>query len=143
MKKTGVEKKERNRVNRWFGSALRFGLLVGILLLALVSCSTPRIQQAFQGKFEFTENNRVINDYCQGCHIHKSFLPDQHVSTVVKLYDRPPYTQARECRVCHYLQGDPAEKLEHRGTRWPEWVEAGKFRSFEAQELSRLESSQK
>ncbi|MBI3014915.1 MAG: hypothetical protein HYY65_07650 [Candidatus Tectomicrobia bacterium] len=128
-------------MSRWFRGVPQYSLLAGILLLALVSCSTTRLEQALQGKFEFTENNRIINDYCQGCHVHKGFLPDQHVSSAVRLYDRPPYTQARECRVCHYLEGDPAEKNEHRGTRWPQWVAAGKFRSFEAQELRSQGSS--
>jgi len=128
-------------VNRWWPNALRYALPGGILLLVLVSCSKTRLEQAFQGKFEFTENNRIINDYCQSCHAHKNFLPDQHVSLTVRLYDKPPYTQARECRVCHSLEGDPAQKNEQRRTRWPQWVAAGKFRSFEAQELRRQGSS--
>lgn len=120
-----------------FLRVLLFVLPMALLLFILSSCSTTQLEQAFQGKFAYTENNRIINDYCQSCHVHKNFLPDQHVFRMVNLYNELPYTKARECRVCHYLTGDPAENDEHRGTRWPQLVAEGKFKRFQARELRR------
>lgn len=86
-----------------------------ILILTISSgCSNLSLFKAFKGKFSVNENNKIINDYCTGCHTHNNFFPGNHVQKVKKLYKRDIYKHADECRVCHYLKktlsGDIIEK---------------------------------
>ncbi|RMF93091.1 MAG: hypothetical protein D6736_02310 [Nitrospinota bacterium] len=123
------------KMNTSVVSLVGWALLGGILLS---SCSKPVLEQAFQGDLPPAEANKVINDYCLECHVHAGFSADQHLERSRQFYDRPPYTQAQECRVCHYIREEGLLiKTVHRGTRWPQWVKQGRFKRFEARELAK------
>lgn len=109
--------------------------------MVVFSCSKPPLELAFQGKLPIEESNKVISDYCMGCHVHVSFRSDEHLVASHQFYDRLPYQNAQECRVCHYIREEgiflPSV---HRGTRWPQWVVEGRFKRFETRELARTEA---
>lgn len=80
--------------------------LILLVILALLSpaCNKSVIRQSFDGKLSILEGNRVIYEYCQGCHAHRNLLSDDHVIEVSKKYPSEMYKRAKECRTCHYIE---------------------------------------
>lgn len=79
-------------------------LVLGFLALILGGCYTLEVVKAFDGKFPPEQNNKLIIEYCQGCHIHKDFVPATHLDTVKTKYTQKKYQDATECRTCHYVE---------------------------------------
>jgi hypothetical protein len=98
--------------------------LMFILLLVLFSsCSKPLLKQAFDGKLSIHEGNKVIYEYCQSCHAHRSFSADDHVINASKRYPSENYKRAKRCSTCHFIEenfwGDITRK-----TQFPYMVES-------------------
>jgi hypothetical protein len=91
------------------------------ILLSLTACRPDILDQALNGKLSPTESNEVITEYCQSCHIHRAFDPNQHIPRVGALYDRQPYTTTVECRVCHLVH-ENTWGMKRRKTLWPSQV---------------------
>ena len=91
------------------------------ILLSLTACRPDMLDQALRGKLSPTKSNEVITEYCQSCHIHRAFDPNQHIPRVGALYDRQPYTTSVECRVCH-LVFENTWGMKRRKTLWPSQV---------------------
>ena len=81
----------------------RWYLLLSIPLLLLASCIPDPLDLALDGMLAEEESNTVITNYCQSCHIHRTFEPAAHGPRVQALYDREPYTSAMQCRTCHLV----------------------------------------
>ncbi len=118
-----------------------------IILATLISfttgCAERRIEDAFHGKFASTENNKVINEYCTSCHIHKAFDPDDHMGAVRSNYKRPYFKRARECRACHYIEKNWVTNNYYRKTRNPKKANRGVFRDFEHAEIKQMKKKRK
>ncbi len=110
---------------RWFG----YGLLIAGILAG--GCYTKKIEEAFEGDIPQPEGNRVINNYCRGCHIHRDFDPSGHIEEQSLLYKREVFRYATECRTCHYLEKKFSLNDFTRKTRRPAEANVGKFREFE------------
>jgi hypothetical protein len=76
-------------------------LLVSIILSA--GCSKSVLKQSFNGSMSVIEGNKVIYEYCQGCHVHRNLSPDDHVIITSKKYSSEVYKRAKECRTCHSI----------------------------------------
>ena len=115
-----------------------YRLILGVLLLLWVvgaGCYTKNIEEAFNGEFSAKENNRVISEYCQSCHLHRDFTPEPHVADKVLAYKRKVFRLAEECRICHYLEKQFTLNDFTRKTRRPKDANSGKFRKFEIETL--------
>ena len=97
-------------LHRWY-------LLLAVPLL-LASCIPEPLDLALKGKLPEDESNTVITDYCQTCHIHRTFEPVDHAPRMQVLYDRPPYNAAMQCRTCH-LVGENTWGMKSRKTIFP------------------------
>lgn len=113
------------------------GFLMALLLVFFSGCTNVDVEKAFNGDLRPGQANKIIGEYCQSCHIHKDFDPPLHVSKVRKLYNRPAFKNARECRSCHYIEKNWMHNQHERKTRMPEDVNRGKFNKFEKKALSR------
>lgn len=111
--------------------------LFALLAIGFIGCSSLEVEKAFEGKFTPIQNNKTINNYCQSCHIHKDFDPGNHVAEVRKKYRRKIYRNAKECRVCHFVETRWNRTEMKRKTRYPNEVDRGLFRKFEQRELKK------
>ena len=75
-----------------------------VLLIGISGCGSAPIEKAFEGEFSEIENNKVIFDYCQSCHVHRKLIPATHVSEKTGLYQNNKFRETKECRTCHYLK---------------------------------------
>lgn len=75
-----------------------------VLIGLIASCSTPPLERAFEGEFPLVENNRVIFEYCQSCHVHRDLIPSTHVAKETDLYQSKKFKETTECRTCHYIK---------------------------------------
>ncbi|CAI2717644.1 protein of unknown function [Nitrospina watsonii] len=133
------------RVKKWVRSVVSAGRANGIrgaagwtLLLGLLigtGCYTLKIERAFEGEFQSFENNRVINEYCISCHLHRDFSSTTHVEEVSLNYNRKVFRYATECRVCHYLEKHWYLNDFLRKTRRPENANEGEYKLFEREFL--------
>jgi len=96
-----------------------------------VGCYTQKIEKAFDGDFVAADSNKMINDYCRSCHIHRDFNSTGHVEEKSLLYKRKVFRYATECRTCHYLEKQFSLNDFTRKTRRPEEANQGKFKKFE------------
>lgn len=80
-----------------------FFLGLSALFALMAACARDPLKAALAGRFLPTENNRIINNYCQSCHVHRDFVPDRHVLDVIERYQVREFREARECRVCHQV----------------------------------------
>ncbi len=115
------------------GACLR---LTGLVLLLLVvgylsACTSWKVKKAFEGEYTAEENNRLIGDYCQTCHIHSGFSAGTHLDAVPQEYNRKVFRYATECRVCHFLEINSFTEEIKRKTRRPREANKGEFRDFE------------
>jgi hypothetical protein len=108
---------------KWFWILALIGISVG--------CYTKEIEKAFDGDFVAADSNKIINDYCQSCHIHRDFNSVGHVEAKSLLYKRKVFRYATECRTCHYLEKQFSLNDFTRKTRRPEGANQGKFKDFE------------
>ena len=81
----------------------RWYLLLTVPLILLTSCIPEPLDLALKGKLPEDESNTVVTDYCQTCHIHRTFEPVDHAPRMQALYDREPYNAALQCRTCHLV----------------------------------------
>ncbi len=95
-----------------------FFLGLCVLFLSLAACTRDPLKAALKGKFPPTQNNRIINNYCQSCHVHRDFIADRHVAEVAPQYEVREFREARECRVCHSVNFNFFDP-EHRITLHP------------------------
>tara|TARA_B100000686_G_scaffold354036_1_gene462285 strand:+ start:3859 stop:4239 length:381 start_codon:yes stop_codon:yes gene_type:complete len=120
-------------------TGMRFAFIImGLGVATLWGCYTLKVEDAFNQKFSSFENNRIINDYCQSCHIHRDFNPGKHVLAMRAKYRRTLYRKTSECHVCHYVKPILGREELARKTRHPRDVERGRFRRFEKEELRRI-----
>jgi hypothetical protein len=91
------------------------------MLLGLTGCQQDILKQALQGKPSPEKSNEIITEYCQNCHIHRTFDPGTHTPRMHALYDRSPYTTTMECRTCHLVDED-TWGMKRRKTLWPAQV---------------------
>ncbi|MEE8110829.1 MAG: hypothetical protein V3T44_07350 [bacterium] len=101
---------------RWIGLVL--GAAAAALTLGLASCTKGPLKQALQGKFLASENNRIISSYCQSCHVHRNFAPENHMVAVKQRYTVRKFREAEECRDCHGVKFRFFQ-TEHRSTLHP------------------------
>ncbi len=113
------------------------------LIFFMAGCADRRIENAFHGKFASTENNKVINEYCKSCHIHKNFDPTDHIKAVRSNYKRTYFRRARECRACHYIEKNWVTNNYYRKTRNPKKANRGAFRDFEHAEIKQMKKKRK
>lgn len=106
-------------------------LWILVLIGMNVGCYTQKIEKAFDGDFATADSNRMINDYCRSCHIHRDFGPAGHIEEKSLLYKRKVFRYATECRTCHYLEKQFSLNDFTRKTRRPEEANQGKFKEFE------------
>lgn len=102
---------------------------------ALGGCSSWKVKKAFEGEYTSQENNRLIGDYCQTCHIHSTFSTGEHLDKVPQSYNRKVFRYATECRTCHYLETNLFTEETKRKTRRPREANKGEFRDFEIDTL--------
>ena len=114
----------------WVFSGIGFAILSG--------CSRMEVEKAFRGDLPPGKANKVIDNYCQSCHIHKNFDPLLHVTNVRSLYKRRVFRKSRECRSCHYIEKNWMHNQHKRKTRMPDDANRGKFKKFEKKEIDRL-----
>ena len=112
---------------KWFWVLVLVGLSAG--------CYTQKIENAFDGDFVAAENNKIINDYCRSCHIHRNFESSGHIEEQSLRYKRKVFRYATECRTCHYLEKQFSLNDFTRKTRRPAEANQGKFREFELDTL--------
>ncbi len=113
-------------------ACIKSGIVLLLVLLALMGgCTSWKVVKAFDGEYTSEENNRVIGDYCQTCHIHKGFSPGSHLDEVPQEYNRKVFRYATECRTCHILERNWFNEEITRKTRKPKEANKGKFRDFE------------
>jgi uncharacterized membrane protein YraQ (UPF0718 family) len=120
-----------------------FRIILAVLIFISAGCADRRIEDAFQGKFTSAENNKVINEYCKSCHIHKTFDPADHMSSIRSYYKSPYFKRTHECRACHYIEKNWVTNNYHRKTRNPKKANRGAFRDFEHAEIKQLKKNRK
>ena len=96
----------------------RWYLLLTVPLILLTSCIPEPLDLALKGKLPEDESNTVVTDYCQTCHIHRTFEAVDHAPRMQALYDREPYIAALQCRTCH-LVGENTWGMKSRKTIFP------------------------
>ena len=85
---------------------LKISASCAVLIIIIASCSTPPLKRAFAGEFSKVENNRVIFEYCQSCHVHNELIPAPHVAEKTSNYKSKKFRETKECRTCHYISED-------------------------------------
>ncbi len=102
-----------------------------LLLLSGAGCTDKLVENAFHGDYSADKNNKIINEYCKSCHIHKNFEAEEHIVSVRDAYRRPFFKRTRQCRSCHYIEKDWVRNRYDRKTRYPEKANRGAYRRFE------------
>ncbi|MDH3256010.1 MAG: hypothetical protein OEM27_00160 [Nitrospinota bacterium] len=120
---------------KWFWILILMGMSLG--------CYTQQIEKAFDGDFVAADSNKIINEYCRSCHIHRDFNSAGHVEEKSLLYKRKVFRYATECRTCHYLEKQFSLNDFTRKTRRPAEANQGKFKEFELDTLKAQKAEQK
>jgi hypothetical protein len=105
--------------------------------LVFCGCSTLEVERAFNGEFSKAKNNKVINDYCLNCHVHREFQAQTHILEKRKSYKKNFYRKTSDCRTCHYIKKIWARNDLRRKTRYPSLVGKGFFLDFESKEIKK------
>ncbi len=124
-------------------SAVLLLLLILSPCVFSIACTKQPVQKAMEGDFTAMENNKVINEYCQSCHIHRNFDPGEHMEEVTLEYKRKVFRKAEECRVCHYIDKRFTRSSLIRKTRWPDEANRGQHRKFEKKIWKELKEAEK
>ena len=114
---------------------IRSAVVLVIFLIFGVGCSDLDLQRAFEGEFSSSKNNKVIDGYCIGCHIHRELDSKKHLVEVRLDYKSRFFRTARECRACHYIEKKWLHNNVLRKTRRPKDANRGVFRAFEKKEM--------
>ncbi len=93
-------------------------VLLAVLAVLISACSSAPFEKAFKPEMEADESNKILTEYCQGCHLHKDFDPGKHVPKVQKAYNNPKFSSASECRECHSYEKTFLMDV-RRTTHWP------------------------
>ena len=93
-------------------------VILTLPIILLASCIPEPLDLALDGKLPDEESRTVITNYCQSCHIHRTFESVEHTPRMQALYDREPYTTAMQCRTCH-LVGENTWGTKSRKTIFP------------------------
>ncbi len=113
-----------------------------LVFLFSAGCTKDPLKEAFNGEYSSGKNNEIINEYCQSCHVHSHFLPDEHIDEMNVVYSKRLFQVTSECRICHYLDenifGDVLRKH-----RRPNQVKRGKFRKFIQEESAKKRERRK
>jgi len=118
-----------------------FGAALTALIFFATGCAERRLEDAFQGKFTTAKNNKVINEYCKSCHIHKTFDPGDHMGTVRSKYKSRYFRKTHECRSCHYIEKNWVTNNYHRKTRSVKKANRGAFRDFEHAQIKQMKKN--
>ena len=113
---------------------------MALVFIHTAGCAERPLENAFKGEYSTAKNNKVINEYCKSCHIHKNFDPESHVQSVRSDYKRTYFRNAKECRACHYLEKDWVTNSYNRKTRSPLHANRGAFRDFERTGLREMKN---
>ena len=98
--------------------SLKISVYSAILIVSIASCTTTSsIQRAFGGKFSKVENNRVIFEYCQSCHVHNDLIPAPHVAEKTGSYKSKKFRETKECRTCHFIKENLFGDIERKTIR--------------------------
>lgn len=99
------------------GFLLAAGLAAALLLGA---CAREPIQKAVAGGLLPTEENLVVTNHCQGCHLHSKFVAEAHLAKVKARYAQgSPLREAARCLQCHRLSLENIFRNETRRTEFP------------------------
>ena len=99
------------------GSRPMIGLAAALLLAA---CAREPIQKAVVGGLLPTEENLVVTNHCQGCHLHSKFVAETHLAKVKDRYAQGnPLREASRCLECHRLTLENIFRQEIRRTEFP------------------------
>ena len=111
---------------------MRLSWFVAILVtfIFLNACRPNVLERALQGQLPPAESNKVITEYCHGCHIHHALDPIDHVQRIRLLYARHPYTATTQCRACHLVEED-TWNVRHRKTIFPADVVHNRYAAHE------------
>tara|TARA_B100001123_G_C14480007_1_gene697952 strand:+ start:28 stop:468 length:441 start_codon:yes stop_codon:yes gene_type:complete len=129
-----------NLSNFSFLTIVRFFKLFLFFILFFCGCLNLEVEKAFNGEFSRTKNNKVINDYCLNCHVHRNFHAKKHILTKRKSYKKNFYRKASDCRTCHYVEKIWEWNDLRRKTRYPSLVRKGFFLDFESKEIKKKKS---
>ena len=113
-----------------------------LLLFFGAGCADRQLENAFHDDYSSEKSNKIINEYCKSCHIHKTFDSAEHITEVRNAYRRPFFRQARQCRSCHYLEKDWVRNRYDRKTRYPQKANRGAYRKFEKANKDQMEKSE-
>jgi len=107
------------RSNIFRGVILAVALALVFVMGGLAACASKPLDKAFAGRLDRVKETRIIVEYCQSCHVHRDFLPSDHILSVTGAYKEEPFRSARDCRSCHGIErnfwGDIVQT-----TRFPE-----------------------
>ncbi|MDH5477007.1 MAG: hypothetical protein OEY50_01620 [Nitrospinota bacterium] len=70
----------------------------------LSGCATTEVDKAFRGDMDSFKEAMVIVDYCQSCHVHRTFNPSTHLVQKPAQYEKPPFSDASDCKTCHEIK---------------------------------------
>ncbi len=106
-----------------------FPLLFFLTAFFYAGCEKEPLKEAFKGNYSIGRNNKIINEYCQSCHVHAIFVPDNHINKMNGLYTKRLFQTTNECRTCHYLKKNLLGDTLRRHRR-PRLVAKGMYREF-------------
>ncbi|MBI3126390.1 MAG: hypothetical protein HYZ11_02155 [Candidatus Tectomicrobia bacterium] len=90
------------------------------LALALGACAKEPIQKAVAGSLLPAEENVVVTNHCQGCHLHAKFNAEAHLAKIRDLYPADsPLRENTQCLKCHQLKLENIFRNEVRRTEFP------------------------
>ncbi len=115
----------------------RHGKIFLFFIFIFCGCSPLDVEKAFNGEFSRAKNNKVINDYCLNCHVHRNFQAEEHIVQKRKFYKKSIYRRTSDCRTCHYVEKVWARNDLKRKTRYPSLVRKGFFLDFENKEIKK------
>ena len=115
------------------GVFCKFKIFLLLLFLSL-GCNTVDVEKAFNGEFSRAKNNKLINNYCLNCHVHKDFNAQDHIIEKRKSYKKSFYRKTSDCKTCHYVEKIWSRNDLKRKTRYPALVGKGQFLEYEHKE---------
>jgi len=133
--------------NRFVVKSASLRSLINLLFAAIIfsglGCAKLDVAEAFKGNFEKSKNNKIINDYCKSCHIHKDFDSIEHIPEKQTDYKRVVFNKAEECRICHFVEKKIVYNRFLRKTRRPADANRGKYKDFEKKEIKKMKNLRK
>jgi len=81
-------------------------LLAALIACLMTSCASSQVEKAFGGSLPRADAQKIIIEYCQSCHLHKSFDAEKHLAAVRPKYNSEPHKTAEVCQTCHSYTTD-------------------------------------